>query len=171
MNERLSNLINSMLENNNNSSINYIETVNIYNNNTAVEQTADVSETINQTIPDNNTTTYTETIELEPIVTSFTINSLDNPGSILNSIRQNLRQEGVNINNLLSKTSQTVITTQNFIEFESEKCSICNEKYELNNIIRVINQCNHKFHSNCVDQWFSRHSTCPICRTDLNNNN
>lgn len=27
--------------------------------------------------------------------------------------------------------------------------------------------CDHKFHSSCLERWFERHNTCPVCRTEL----
>lgn len=49
------------------------------------------------------------------------------------------------------------------------ECVICHEP--LNNFI--ITKCNHKYHYNCLNQWYSTElqknniPTCPICRSNL----
>jgi hypothetical protein len=50
---------------------------------------------------------------------------------------------------------------------DSEECSICRNAFLENEICRKVNQCNHFFHQSCVDQWFSRNSTCPMCRQSV----
>ena len=35
-----------------------------------------------------------------------------------------------------------------------DKCSICQEIIEENDIIRILGGCNHKYHLNCIDKWF-----------------
>lgn len=49
---------------------------------------------------------------------------------------------------------------------EEEPCSICLEVMEENkNNITELEECKHKFHSNCIVKWFrSQHPTCPECR-------
>ncbi|KAL6184106.1 hypothetical protein ACLB2K_045510 [Fragaria x ananassa] len=47
-------------------------------------------------------------------------------------------------------------------------CSICLCEYQHREIIRTIPQCKHYFHANCIDEWFKKDVTCPLCR-DLPN--
>ena len=46
-----------------------------------------------------------------------------------------------------------------------EKCSICLENYMYNKHA-VIFECKHVFHSECIEQWFSKKRCliCPLCR-------
>ncbi|AED91023.1 unnamed protein product [Arabidopsis thaliana] len=44
-------------------------------------------------------------------------------------------------------------------------CSICLADYKKMDMIRVLPDCNHLFHDNCVDPWLRLHPTCPVCRT------
>jgi hypothetical protein len=42
-------------------------------------------------------------------------------------------------------------------------CSICLDKYKEGLYKRTL-ECNHNFHKKCVDKWFKKEPTCPICR-------
>lgn len=44
---------------------------------------------------------------------------------------------------------------------ETEECSICVD--DLNTRITRL-PCSHVFHSKCIDKWFIRNSSCPLCR-------
>ena len=48
-------------------------------------------------------------------------------------------------------------------------CTICNQNYELGQVVRKMTNCPHFFHQQCIDIWFASNSTCPICRRNLNN--
>ncbi|OMO79764.1 Zinc finger, RING-type [Corchorus capsularis] len=43
-------------------------------------------------------------------------------------------------------------------------CSICLSEYKAKETIRTITECDHYFHSNCIDEWLKLHATCPVCR-------
>uniref|UniRef100_A0A7N0R9H7 RING-type E3 ubiquitin transferase n=1 Tax=Kalanchoe fedtschenkoi TaxID=63787 RepID=A0A7N0R9H7_KALFE len=43
-------------------------------------------------------------------------------------------------------------------------CSICLCEYKPNDVLRTIPDCNHYFHSDCVDEWLKLNATCPVCR-------
>uniref|UniRef100_A0A803L791 RING-type domain-containing protein n=1 Tax=Chenopodium quinoa TaxID=63459 RepID=A0A803L791_CHEQI len=36
--------------------------------------------------------------------------------------------------------------------------------------VKVLEQCGHKFHGFCIDEWLSKHRTCPLCRTCVRSN-
>uniref|UniRef100_A0A0D6QT23 RING-type domain-containing protein n=1 Tax=Araucaria cunninghamii TaxID=56994 RepID=A0A0D6QT23_ARACU len=44
-------------------------------------------------------------------------------------------------------------------------CSVCLADYKEGETLRVIPDCRHVFHINCVDTWLRQSATCPICRT------
>jgi len=44
----------------------------------------------------------------------------------------------------------------------AEVCSICCEQLKTTVSRRL--KCNHRFHKECIDQWFMRQNTCPCCR-------
>ncbi|KAL9665284.1 hypothetical protein QQ045_020699 [Rhodiola kirilowii] len=43
-------------------------------------------------------------------------------------------------------------------------CSICLCEYKAQDMLRSIPDCNHYFHSDCVDEWLKLNATCPVCR-------
>lgn len=47
-------------------------------------------------------------------------------------------------------------------------CAICLE--ELTNNDKVILECRHTFHVNCIKEWFKNNNTCPFCRKVVNTN-
>ncbi|KAK2419466.1 RING-H2 finger protein ATL2 [Trifolium repens] len=50
---------------------------------------------------------------------------------------------------------------------ENVECSVCLSEVVEGEKLRVLPQCNHKFHIYCIDMWFQSHSTCPLCRITL----
>ncbi|PIN02165.1 hypothetical protein CDL12_25322 [Handroanthus impetiginosus] len=43
-------------------------------------------------------------------------------------------------------------------------CPICLADYHPNETIRCMPECEHCFHSDCVDEWLRMQNTCPVCR-------
>ncbi|KAL8091306.1 RING-H2 finger protein ATL20-like [Apium graveolens] len=43
-------------------------------------------------------------------------------------------------------------------------CAICLSEYKPNDTLRTVPECNHYFHSNCIDEWLKLNATCPVCR-------
>jgi len=43
-------------------------------------------------------------------------------------------------------------------------CAICLSEYNSKETVRIIPECKHCFHADCVDEWLRMNSTCPVCR-------
>ncbi|KAL8091308.1 hypothetical protein AgCh_040416 [Apium graveolens] len=43
-------------------------------------------------------------------------------------------------------------------------CAICLSEYQPNDTLRTVPECNHYFHSHCIDEWLKLNATCPVCR-------
>ncbi|KAK3184034.1 hypothetical protein Dsin_031320 [Dipteronia sinensis] len=46
------------------------------------------------------------------------------------------------------------------------ECAVCLSNLENQEMARMLPNCNHTFHAECIDKWLGSHSTCPICRTE-----
>jgi hypothetical protein len=49
----------------------------------------------------------------------------------------------------------------------SDRCPICQEEYNNNEELRLINNCSHEFHKSCIDIWLNSNNNCPICRGNI----
>lgn len=43
-------------------------------------------------------------------------------------------------------------------------CAICLTQFQHGEAVKIIPNCSHMFHPECVDTWLVSHVTCPICR-------
>ena len=51
---------------------------------------------------------------------------------------------------------------------ENQKvCNICLEEFKQGDEMRMLNDCCHTYHKDCIDQWLSRVASCPICKKEL----
>ncbi|BFG36158.1 hypothetical protein CerSpe_224320 [Prunus speciosa] len=46
-------------------------------------------------------------------------------------------------------------------------CAVCLCEFKDGEAIRVLPECMHLFHAECIDMWLSSHSNCLLCRTDI----
>ncbi|KAF8413789.1 hypothetical protein HHK36_001782 [Tetracentron sinense] len=46
------------------------------------------------------------------------------------------------------------------------ECAVCLSTLEEEEMARLLPNCKHTFHAECIDMWLNSHSTCPICRTE-----
>ncbi|XP_043700307.1 E3 ubiquitin-protein ligase ATL41-like [Telopea speciosissima] len=54
--------------------------------------------------------------------------------------------------------------TEQLDETNTTECTICLSSLEDGEMVRLLPNCKHLFHVECIDMWLSFHSTCPICR-------
>ncbi|TVU08710.1 hypothetical protein EJB05_42122, partial [Eragrostis curvula] len=47
------------------------------------------------------------------------------------------------------------------------ECVVCLQELEDGDVVRVLPPCRHFFHGGCIDAWLCAHSSCPVCRADL----
>ncbi|XVE51431.1 hypothetical protein DITRI_Ditri02bG0039700 [Diplodiscus trichospermus] len=58
-----------------------------------------------------------------------------------------------------------VTTTQVDHDDEPTECSVCLGTITEETTVRLLPNCKHIFHVDCIDKWLGSHTTCPICRT------
>jgi len=72
-----------------------------------------------------------------------------------------LPQQTYNIKNSINLSTLRQISKIQ-ISKDNANCSIClNNKKD--KVIRQLN-CGHKFHIECIDIWFEKNNSCPLCR-------
>ncbi|KAH3680757.1 hypothetical protein WICMUC_000108 [Wickerhamomyces mucosus] len=49
---------------------------------------------------------------------------------------------------------------------EQERCHICLSEYYQNDVVRKLQNCDHFYHQDCIDQWLlNGKNNCPLCRS------
>jgi hypothetical protein len=75
---------------------------------------------------------------------------------------------GVSFDEFQANTTQYIADSSN-TNLNDDLCLICSCDYVENPNITRINNCGHKFHTQCLERWLSNHRTCPICRGNIVN--
>ncbi|KAF5758568.1 putative transcription factor C2H2 family [Helianthus annuus] len=44
------------------------------------------------------------------------------------------------------------------------KCVVCLERFKSGEKCKLLPNCNHSFHGECIDSWLIKTGACPICR-------
>ncbi|EEF52023.1 conserved hypothetical protein [Ricinus communis] len=50
----------------------------------------------------------------------------------------------------------------------SSDCVVCLENFNVGDKCKLLPNCKHSFHSQCIDSWLVKTPICPICRTIVN---
>ncbi|KAL6326386.1 hypothetical protein AAG906_008248 [Vitis piasezkii] len=48
-----------------------------------------------------------------------------------------------------------------------EDCCICLGIFQEGDKVKILPQCHHYYHSECVDRWLGTHTSCPLCRASV----
>ncbi|XP_062080515.1 RING-H2 finger protein ATL16-like [Humulus lupulus] len=46
-------------------------------------------------------------------------------------------------------------------------CVVCLNEFQVHETLRVLPNCNHAFHLDCIDIWLQKNANCPLCRTNI----
>ncbi|TNV80556.1 hypothetical protein FGO68_gene12442 [Halteria grandinella] len=49
---------------------------------------------------------------------------------------------------------------------EENKCLVCMCEYEEGDMVKTL-PCFHKYHKECIAEWFKRQNFCPFCRSEV----
>ncbi|XVF66506.1 hypothetical protein PTKIN_Ptkin10aG0041700 [Pterospermum kingtungense] len=47
------------------------------------------------------------------------------------------------------------------------ECAVCLNEFQEDEKLRIIPNCNHVFHIDCIDVWLQNNANCPLCRTSV----
>ncbi|KAK7312045.1 hypothetical protein RJT34_10598 [Clitoria ternatea] len=47
------------------------------------------------------------------------------------------------------------------------ECAVCLSEFQDSDNIRLLPECHHVFHTDCIDAWLPDHMSCPVCRAKL----
>lgn len=62
--------------------------------------------------------------------------------------------------------AKTYLEIKDDINIQFTECTICLEGYEDTEKVR-LSMCGHLFHMDCIDEWITKHASCPYCRHGL----
>ncbi|KAK9742696.1 hypothetical protein RND81_03G191700 [Saponaria officinalis] len=51
---------------------------------------------------------------------------------------------------------------------EATECAVCLAEFSDEESLRLMPNCEHAFHIDCIDTWLVTHSSCPLCRSTMN---
>ena len=59
-----------------------------------------------------------------------------------------------------SKLWRSGVTKQN-------KCSICFDEFKSMQRVKLLQECGHEYHDECINKWLENEKRCPICNKEL----
>jgi hypothetical protein len=85
-------------------------------------------------------------------------------------MRDNIKPVDTNLLSQLPLSKYSKNVEEGAIDFSKEpdehKCVICMTDYEHGEEILTLT-CFHKFHSECIQDWFKLQNWCPVCRNKI----
>lgn len=74
------------------------------------------------------------------------------------------RRANTGMNDKSIKALPSLIYGKSIMPHLATECVICLAEFVGGEDVRVLPNCNHVFHMECVDKWLRSHSSCPTCR-------
>ncbi|KAE9589759.1 hypothetical protein Lal_00021561 [Lupinus albus] len=68
------------------------------------------------------------------------------------------------------KTKQegsSISSNREFGERSFCECAVCLNEFQEDERLRIIPNCSHVFHIDCIDVWLQNNANCPLCRTSI----
>ncbi|PWA59264.1 zinc finger, RING/FYVE/PHD-type [Artemisia annua] len=89
--------------------------------------------------------------------------------SLVPQDNQQLRTIGTGVNNRVLATIPAFVFSDDMVPNKSDTnascCSICLVDYKAADVVRLLPECGHLFHRQCIDPWLKVRPTCPVCRS------
>lgn len=78
-------------------------------------------------------------------------------------INENIDKEIKSYNKKLNKYKYAINCKK---IYNDDECIICFNKFNPKDIVKLL-YCKHLFHKECLDTWFKKKTSCPICNTNI----
>ncbi|KAL7144935.1 hypothetical protein ABFS83_07G044600 [Erythranthe nasuta] len=71
-----------------------------------------------------------------------------------------------------NKAASIIINNDNnaIIKTTTCDCAVCLNEFQEDEKLRIIPNCRHLFHIDCIDVWLQNNANCPLCRTSISPN-
>ena len=173
--QNLANLVYGTYNSSNLTQTNSTSPLNNLSTNTTTNTTQNNTTTNGQSTPlTNSGTLYFRMIDVDGNEYSYntSTNTSNNDNFFTRLMNPNIPlSEVFNSTRLLTEEEIANNTNISTIEEDNnEMCSICQENFQVGDETREIDNCNHEFHRNCIDEWFRTRITCPVCRGNVLSN-
>ncbi|KAH0456365.1 hypothetical protein IEQ34_014272 [Dendrobium chrysotoxum] len=53
------------------------------------------------------------------------------------------------------------------VQGSSNECAVCLNDFKEEERVRLLPNCLHAFHIDCIDAWLQTHANCPLCRSEI----
>lgn len=74
---------------------------------------------------------------------------------------------GLTVSGMVESTFVGSITEEMEEASQGGFCTICHSGFFAGDVTRTVNNCEHRFHIRCLEQWLASNHTCPNCRRSL----
>lgn len=51
----------------------------------------------------------------------------------------------------------------------THECAVCLNEFQEDEKLRILPNCSHAFHIDCIDTWLQSNANCPLCRSSISN--
>jgi len=99
------------------------------------------------------------------------INDIDITDPLLNLLSE--IADIINNDNFTDNEQATInIDPKKYCEIDNKlhsqnECPICLEEFKSDDVVYKL-ECNHNYHKSCLDTWFVRKNSCPMCKKNIN---
>ncbi|XP_073137007.1 RING-H2 finger protein ATL52-like [Henckelia pumila] len=69
----------------------------------------------------------------------------------------------------ITQIKKTSTTGEEQNQGDVVECAVCLGEFEEDEWVKHLPVCSHVFHVSCIDTWFQTHSSCPLCRSFVDN--
>nr|POF27189.1 ring-h2 finger protein atl52 [Quercus suber] len=83
-------------------------------------------------------------------------------------ILESLQAASSGLDETLIKSIKVCKYKKGDVSVEGTDCPVCLSEFKENESLRLLPKCNHAFHLPCIDTWLKSHSSCPLCRSNIN---